>query len=46
MLRDHEPLQLPYEAEEARGRDMAYRWSAIFLIAFLVGALVARCAGC
>lgn len=46
MLRDREPLQLPCDAEEERGREMAYRWSAIFLIAFLVGAIVARCAGC
>ena len=46
MLRDREPLQLPYEAGEERGRELACRWSAIFLIAFLVGATVARCAGC
>lgn len=46
MLRDRDPLQLPYEAQESRGRNMAYRWSATLLIAFIVGVLVARCAGC
>lgn len=46
MLRDRDPLPLPDEAREARGRQRAYRCSAALLLVAIGVGLVLRCAGC